>query len=330
MGCKQIRLVEAMAPTLEGELKEHEDESDSSKNDHHWKRPLKKANVSGDDPGERDLSVIGVPDSPLNDHLEGLIELGSDESLTEPHAVDSTIGEVGTSKTTVAKPAKQSLRSFTLFEEIHLDKMKVGEKDMESPSSKGDAYPKALLQKVRSTHAPLKIYESPLDTSKRQTTGNPKPSQWVGEKLLSTDKARQLDEKTSIIKEVLTLMDQLQGDAKVIQDRAMQLSLTKKELERRLQSINPKSEQLSILSCEKTEAIDQLKLEVAKLQDEVNTLESTPTITKEVVEALAMVRKSMEDAREEFKNFSGKSVSFSCELISRMPRRDDRSSYYKH
>ncbi|KAA0053372.1 hypothetical protein E6C27_scaffold428G00290 [Cucumis melo var. makuwa] len=276
MGGKQIRLVEAMAPTLEGELKEHEDESDSSRSDHHWNRPLKKANVSGDDPGERDLSVIG---SPLNDHLEGLIELGSDESLTKPHVVDSTIGEV--------------------------DKMKVGEKDIESPSSKGDAYPKALLQKVRSTDAPLKIYESPLDTSKRQTTGNPKPSQWVGEKLLSTDKARQLDEKTSAIKEVLTLMDQLQGDAKVIQDRAMQLSLTKKELERRLQSINPKSEQLSILSCEKTEAIDQLKLEVAKVQDEVNTLESTPTITKEVAEALAMVRKSMEDAREEFKNFSG-------------------------
>ncbi|KAA0055543.1 hypothetical protein E6C27_scaffold222G00160 [Cucumis melo var. makuwa] len=53
-----------MTPTLEEEVKEHKDESDSSKSDRHWKKPLKKAK------------------SPLNDHLEGLIELGSGESLT--------------------------------------------------------------------------------------------------------------------------------------------------------------------------------------------------------------------------------------------------------
>ncbi|KAA0063820.1 hypothetical protein E6C27_scaffold827G00390 [Cucumis melo var. makuwa] len=35
LGGKQIRLVEAMAPTLEGEVKEHEDKSDSNKSDHH-------------------------------------------------------------------------------------------------------------------------------------------------------------------------------------------------------------------------------------------------------------------------------------------------------
>ncbi|KAA0066540.1 hypothetical protein E5676_scaffold895G00110 [Cucumis melo var. makuwa] len=34
--------------------------------------------------------------------------------------------------------------------------------------------------------------------------------------LLSADKAHQLDEKTFVIKEALTLMDQLRGDAKVI------------------------------------------------------------------------------------------------------------------
>ena len=101
-------------------------------------------------------------------------------------------------------------------------------------------------------------------------------------------------------------MEQLRGDAKVIQERAAQLSLEKKELERRFQSINAESEQLSILSCEKVEAIDQQELEIAKLQDEVNTLESTPAITEEAIEALTMVRKSMEAAKEEFKNFKWK------------------------
>ncbi|TYK05703.1 hypothetical protein E5676_scaffold98G001840 [Cucumis melo var. makuwa] len=74
---------------------------------------------------------------------------------------------------------------------------------------------------------------------------------------LSTDKTRQLNEKTSAIKEALTLVEQLRGDAK---------------------------------------AIDQQELEIAKLQDEVNTLESTPAITGEAIEALATVRKSMEAA----------------------------------
>ncbi|TYK03498.1 hypothetical protein E5676_scaffold121G001190 [Cucumis melo var. makuwa] len=254
--------------------------------------------------------------SPFNTHLEGLIELGSDESLMGPHAVDSAIEEVGTSKTPISKQVKQSLHQSALLEEIRRAKMIVGGKDIGSPPSKGDACPKEHLQKVNSTHAPLNCSESPLGVSNRQTTRNPKPSQWVCEKvvsnffkktvlcmwediqdkimrnpfkfiprlrleiatdlswiekfhadgltpleeylnsylkrvdnfndvqssyfakLLSTDKARQLDEKTSAIKEALTLMEHLRRDVKVIQERAMQLSLEKKELERRLQSIN--------------------------------------------------------------------------------------------
>ncbi|KAA0053593.1 hypothetical protein E6C27_scaffold190G001650 [Cucumis melo var. makuwa] len=66
------------------------------------------------------------------------------------------------------------------------------------------------------------------------------------------------------------------------------------------------SEQLSILSYEKIEAIDQQELEVVKLQDDVNTIESTPAITEEAIEAVATVHKSMETAHEEFKDFKWK------------------------
>ncbi|KAA0058006.1 uncharacterized protein E6C27_scaffold274G003110 [Cucumis melo var. makuwa] len=59
LGGKEIRLVEAMTPNLE-EVKEHKDESDSSKSDRHWKRPLKKAKVSGDHPDGRGLSALEV------------------------------------------------------------------------------------------------------------------------------------------------------------------------------------------------------------------------------------------------------------------------------
>ena len=100
-------------------------------------------------------------------------------------AVDSTIEKVGTSKTPASKPAKQSLRPSTLLEEIRRGKMIVVGKDIGSPSSKGDACPKAPLQKVSSTPAPLKFSESFLDTSNRQTTRNPKPSQWVDENIVS-------------------------------------------------------------------------------------------------------------------------------------------------
>ncbi|KAA0034034.1 hypothetical protein E6C27_scaffold65G00180 [Cucumis melo var. makuwa] len=148
-----------MAATLEEETKEDKDESDSSKSDRHWKRLLKKAKVSA-----------------LNAHLEGLIELDNDESLTGPHAVDSA-KKVGTLKTPVSKPAKQSLRSSALLEVIRRGKMTVGGKDIGSPPSKGDVCPKEPLQKVSSTHAPLKCFESPLDASNRQTTRNPEPSQ---------------------------------------------------------------------------------------------------------------------------------------------------------
>uniref|UniRef100_A0A9I9EI94 Uncharacterized protein n=1 Tax=Cucumis melo TaxID=3656 RepID=A0A9I9EI94_CUCME len=58
--------------------------------------------------GSSALGVSDVPPlSPLNDHLEGLIELGNNESLTESHAVDSAFEEVGTSKTSITKPTEQ-------------------------------------------------------------------------------------------------------------------------------------------------------------------------------------------------------------------------------
>ncbi|XP_050940540.1 uncharacterized protein LOC127149464 [Cucumis melo] len=67
-----------MDAALEEEIKEHKDESESIKSDRHWKRPLKKAKVSSDDLDGRVSSALGVPDvpplSPLNHHLEGLIE----------------------------------------------------------------------------------------------------------------------------------------------------------------------------------------------------------------------------------------------------------------
>ncbi|TYK16513.1 hypothetical protein E5676_scaffold21G003220 [Cucumis melo var. makuwa] len=190
LGGKKIRLVEVMTPNLEEEVKEHKDESDSSKSDRHWKRPLKKAKVSCDNPDGRGLSALGVPDvpplSPLNNHLEGLIELGSDEFLTGPHVVDSAFEEVGTSKTPVNKLAKQSLRPSALLKDIRRGKMTVGGKDLESHSSKGGVYSKAPLQKFSLTHAPLKFYELPLDASNKQTTRNPEPSQWVGKKVVQT------------------------------------------------------------------------------------------------------------------------------------------------
>ncbi|TYK00336.1 hypothetical protein E5676_scaffold1923G00140 [Cucumis melo var. makuwa] len=358
LGGKEIRLVEAMAHNLEEEVKVRKDESDRSKCDRHWKRALKKAKVSGDHPDGRGLSALEVfdvpPLSPLNDHLEGLIGPDSDESLTGPHAVDSAFEEVGTSKTPVNKPTEQSLRPSSFLEEIRRGKMRVGGKDLERPSSKEGVCPKASLQKVSSAHAPLKFSELPLGASNKQTTRNPEPSQWVGEKVVSNffqktalcmwediqdkimrtpfeyiprlrpeiatvlsgiekihaDGLTSLEEylnsylkRTSAIKEALTLVKQLRGDAKVIQERTTELSLERKELEKRLRSINVESEQLSILSCEKAEAINQQELEVAKFQDEVNTLESTPAITEEAIEALATVRQSMEAAREEFKNF---------------------------
>ncbi|KAA0050333.1 hypothetical protein E6C27_scaffold88G00590 [Cucumis melo var. makuwa] len=320
LGGKEIRLVEAMAPNLEEEVKEHE--SDSSKSDRHWKRPLKKAKVSGDHPDGRGLSALEVPDvpplSPLNDHLEGLIEPESDESLTGPHAVDSAFEEVGTSKTPVNKPTEQSLRPSALLEEIRRGKMTVGGKDLEIPSSKEGACPKASLQKwvgekvvsnfFQKTALCMwediqdKIMRTPFEyiprlrpeiatvlsgIEKIHTDGLTSLEEYLNSylkrvdnfndvqssysaQLSSTDKARQLNEKTSAIKEALTLVKQLRGDVKVIQERT---------------------------------AIDQQELEVAKLHDEVNTLESTLAITEEAIEPLATVRQSMEDAREEFKNF---------------------------
>ena len=61
LGGKEIRPIETMAATLEEEIKEHKDDSDSSKSDRHWKRPLKKAKVSGDDPDKKRLKCFGSP-----------------------------------------------------------------------------------------------------------------------------------------------------------------------------------------------------------------------------------------------------------------------------
>uniref|UniRef100_A0A9I9E9E9 Uncharacterized protein n=1 Tax=Cucumis melo TaxID=3656 RepID=A0A9I9E9E9_CUCME len=98
-----------MAAILEKVIKEHKHESASSKSNRHWKRPLKKVK------------------SHLNNHLEGLIELGSDESLTGSHAVDSAIKEVGTSKTPAFNLVEQSLRPSALLKENRRGKMTVGE-----------------------------------------------------------------------------------------------------------------------------------------------------------------------------------------------------------
>ncbi|KAA0051871.1 hypothetical protein E5676_scaffold609G00050 [Cucumis melo var. makuwa] len=128
-----------MASTLEREEKKHKDKSDSS-------------NAT----------------SPLDDHVADLaIEPDSDGSLIGPHVADLAIEEVGASRIPVAKPTEQSLCSYTLLEEIHRGKMKVSGKDIENPPSKGDAFSTEPLEKVISSHAPLKIFESPLDTSKK-------------------------------------------------------------------------------------------------------------------------------------------------------------------
>ncbi|KAA0066958.1 hypothetical protein E5676_scaffold32590G00010 [Cucumis melo var. makuwa] len=213
--------------------------------------------------------------------------------------------------------------------------MTVGGKDLESPSSKEGACPKASLQKVSSAHASLKFFELPLGASNKQTTRNPEPSQWVGEKVVSnffqkTALCMWEDIQDKIMRTPFEYIPRLRPEIAMVlsgiekihadgltsleeylnsclkRERTAKLSLERKELEKRLRSINAESEQLSILSCEKAEAIDQQELEIAKLQDEVNTLESTPTITEEAIEALATVRKSMEAAREEFKNFKRK------------------------
>ncbi|KAA0043271.1 hypothetical protein E5676_scaffold129G00430 [Cucumis melo var. makuwa] len=296
-----------MAPTLEEEVKEHKDESDSIKNYRHWKRPLKKAKVPGDNPNKMGSSALEVSDvlplSLLNDHLEGLIELDSNESLTGPHAVDSTFEEVVTLKTLIIKPVKQSLHLSTLLEKIRRGKMTVEEKDIESPPSKEDEDIQDKIMQTPFKYIPRLRPEiaTILSGIEKIHTDDLTPL----EEYLN-NKARQLDEKTPAIKEALTLMKQLQGDAKVIKEKVIQLSLEKKKLERRLQSINDEPEKLSILYCEKAEAIDQQELEVAKLQDEVNALKSTPAITEETIKAQATVRKSMEAILEEFKNFKWK------------------------
>uniref|UniRef100_A0A9I9CV54 Uncharacterized protein n=1 Tax=Cucumis melo TaxID=3656 RepID=A0A9I9CV54_CUCME len=100
-----------MTPILEREVKEHKDESEAT-----------KAIVVG-----RDLQRIQRyrvmihaerVQSPLDDHLQGLIEPNNDESLTGPQEVDSINKEVGTSMTPVAKSIEQSLHSSTFLEEI--------------------------------------------------------------------------------------------------------------------------------------------------------------------------------------------------------------------
>ncbi|KAA0054597.1 hypothetical protein E5676_scaffold22G00340 [Cucumis melo var. makuwa] len=122
--------------------------------------------------------------------------------------------------------------------------MTVGGKNIGSPPSKGDVCPKAPLQKdiqdkIMRTHFEyiprlrLKIATilsgiekihadglTPLEEYlnsylKRVDNFNDVQSSYSAQ-LLSTDKARQLDKKKSAIKQALTLMEQLRGDAKVI------------------------------------------------------------------------------------------------------------------
>ncbi|TYK03059.1 hypothetical protein E5676_scaffold46G001590 [Cucumis melo var. makuwa] len=249
------------------EPREHKDKNDSSKSDCHWKRPLKKASVSGDDPDGRGSSALRVPDvpplSPLNDHLEGLIELDSDESLMGPHVVDSTIKEVGTSKTFVSKPAKQSLRPFAFLKEIRQGKLTVGGKDIGSPSSKGDACPKVPLQKVG---------ENVVSNFFKKTAF----CVWedIQDKIMRTP-FEYIPRLRPEIATILSGIENIHADG-----------------------LTPLDEYLNNYLKRKAEAIDQQELEVAKLQDEVNTLESTPSITEEAIEILATVCRSMEVARE--------------------------------
>ena len=112
----------------------------------------------------------------LDDHLEGLIDVGSDESLIDPHMANTTIEEVSILKTPAAKPVKVSLRPSALLEEIRRGKMKVGGKDIENLPSRGGAYPIVSSMKATSMHAPLKISEPPLGTSMKQAAEHPKPS----------------------------------------------------------------------------------------------------------------------------------------------------------
>ncbi|KAA0059015.1 hypothetical protein E6C27_scaffold233G00350 [Cucumis melo var. makuwa] len=186
-----------MAATLEEEIKEHKHESDSSKSDRHWKRVLKKEKVSSDDPDGRDSSALEVPDvpplSPLNDHLEGLIDLSNDESLMGPHAVDSTIEE-----------------------EIRRGKMTLGVLHPKEMSALKHPYRRlrpeiaTVHSKIEKIHAdgltPLEEY---LNSSLKRVDKFKNVQSSYSTQLLSTDKARQLDEKTSAIKEALTLMEQL-------------------------------------------------------------------------------------------------------------------------
>ena len=74
-----------------------------------------------------------------------------------------------------------------------------------------------VLLKIKKIHAdgltPLEEYLNSY--LKRVDNLNDVQSSYFAQ-LLSIDKACQLDEKTSVIKETLTLMEQLRGDAKVI------------------------------------------------------------------------------------------------------------------
>ncbi|KGN44065.1 hypothetical protein Csa_015484 [Cucumis sativus] len=81
-----------------------------------------KAKVSGDNSCERGSSAMRIPNvpplSPLDHHLEGLVDVDSDESLTGPHMADTTIEKVGILKTPAAKPVELSLHLSALLEKI--------------------------------------------------------------------------------------------------------------------------------------------------------------------------------------------------------------------
>ncbi|KAA0063778.1 hypothetical protein E5676_scaffold178G00370 [Cucumis melo var. makuwa] len=161
-------------------------------------------------------------ESPLNDHLEGLIKLGSDESLMGPHAVDSAFEETTRNLEPSQWVGEKVVSNFfqktalcmweniqdnimrTLFEYIARLRPEIA----------------TVLSGIENIHAysltPLEEYLNSY--LKRVDNFNDVQSSYSAQ-LLSTNKTHQLDEKTYAIKEALTLMEQLRGDVKVIEER---------------------------------------------------------------------------------------------------------------
>ena len=88
--------------------------------------------------------------------------------------------------------------------------------------------------------------------------------------LSSTDKDHQLGEKTSRMKETLTLIDQMRGEDQTIREWIAQLASEKEELEVRLHEVKTEYGKLLSLCDEKKEALDKMELEVAQMHSYYN------------------------------------------------------------